>query len=256
MSTAIFATPTKEILIIFIILCRISGIFFFVPPFSDTNIRPIIKAVIAISIALMIPNENIRTYITNISHNYLALIFTIIVELAIGLTLGMIVKILTSTVQIAGLAIASQIGLSTGGIFDQSQQVQNSTLGLLLSLLTTVVILKSGLHIKIISGIVNSYDRILIGSFFEHYNDYTTLIISAVTKMWATGIQISLPFILINISMMLGAGILAKLMPQLQIFFLMLPLQIAVGIALFAITLSGIIFYVLDFLYNELSIIF
>lgn len=255
----IISVPTQEILIIFMMLCRTSGIFLLIPPFGDSNVKPIIKIVLALSISLMMFgefSELIRPIIKSVAADSLALTITIVSELLLGISFAMIVKILVSAVQVAGLAIASQIGLSAASIFDQSQQVQNSSLGLMLAMLTTIAILESGMHIRIIGSIYESYNTIPIGAFFNHHNDFISLVVGSVGKMWSAGIQISIPFILINIIMMVGAGILAKLMPQLQIFFVMLPIQIFVGIMIFGIILSGILIWFIEFLSSELSLIF
>ena len=250
---------TQEILIVFIMICRVTGIFFLIPPFADTSVKTFIRIGLAVSISIMMQSqftELIRPIVKVIANDNIALTMIVISELCLGISLGLIVKIIASAVQIAGLSIASQIGLSAASILDQSQQMQNSTLGILLSMLTTIAMLESGMHIKILSGIYESYNTIPVGGFFSHYNDFTSLIIGAVSKMWSAGIQMSMPFIVINIAIMIGAGILAKLMPQLQIFFVVLPIQIIVGITIFIIILSGILIWFLEFFSAEMSLIF
>ena len=232
MINQIITLPTREILIIFMMLCRISGVFLLISPFGDTSVRPIIRIALALSISIMMYGQFgsvISPSVQALASDDAALTLTIISELCIGIAFAIIVKILISAVQVAGLTIASQIGLSAAAILDQFQQVQNSTLGILLLMLTTIVMLESGAFMQIIGGVYNSYHKIPLGGFFGHYNDFTSLVTEAVGKMWSVGIQISMPFILINIATMIGAGILAKLMPQMQVFFLLVPVQIFIG---------------------------
>ena len=251
--------PTQELLVIFMMLCRTSGIFLLMPPFGDTNVKPVMRLMISLSICLMIQDnfsEIIRPFVKAIASDSVALTMTIISELFIGISFAIIVKILLSAVQVAGLTIASQIGLSSASLFDQSQQFQNSTLGLLLSMLVTLAILESDMYMRVIAGVYESYNKIPIGGFFNNYNDFTSLVIGSVGKMWSVGIQMSMPFILINIAIMIGGGILSKLMPQLQIFFVILPVQIIVGIIVFIIIMSGMMFWFLDFIASEINLIF
>ncbi len=255
----IISIPTQEVLILFLIICRTTGIFFLIPPFSDNSVKPLFRIAFSIAIALMIYpyiSEIIRPAVLSVGDNVVGLLMLIVVELGLGLGLGTIVKTLMLSMQVAGLTIASQMGLSSAALMDPAQQNQNSILGIFLTLLTTLIILESGLHIKIIGGFFDSYNKIPIGSFFTNYNDFVSVFISSIGKMWTTGLQISMPFILVNIVMMIGAGILAKLMPQLQIFFVMLPIQILVGIVLFLAVLSGILFWFLEFFASELNLIF
>ena len=255
----IVSIPTEELLIFFLIICRITGIFFLVPPFSDSSVKPLFRMSFAMATALLIypqMSQVIRPAVVAVGGNGIGLLMLIVVELGLGIALGTIVKTLILSMQVAGLTIASQMGLSAAALMDPGQQNQNSILGIFLTLLTTLVILESGLHIRIIGGFFDSYEKIPVGVFFSRYNDFMTVFVGSVGKMWSSGLQISMPFILVNILMMVGAGVLAKLMPQLQIFFVMLPIQILVGIVVFIAILSGILLWFLEFFANELNLIF
>lgn len=254
--SASIAIPTQDILIAFMMLCRTSGIFILTPPFSDSNIKPIIKMVFAISVCMMMYGQLAETIRPALSIEPVFLLIMIFIELFVGIALGSIIKVIVVSTQVAGLTIASQIGLSSASMFDPSQQNQNSTFGLLLIMLTTIGILEANLHIEIISGFFDSYKKIPIGSFLNDYNNFISIFISSISKMWSVGLQMSMPFILINIAVMISAGILSKLMPQLQIFFVLLPIQILIGIILFAITLSGILLWFIEFFSNEMNLIF
>jgi flagellar biosynthetic protein FliR len=259
MLKAILTLPAEELLVTFMMLCRTSGVFLLVPPFGDTNVKPMMRVMISLSICLLIQDnfsDIIRPFVRSIASDNVALTMTIFSELFIGISFAIIVKTLISGVQVAGLTIASQMGLSAASLFDPSQQLQNSSFGLLLSILVTLAILKSDMYMQVIGGIYESYNKIPIGGFFNVYDDFTKLIIGSVAKMWSVGIQISMPFILINIAIMIGGGILAKLMPQLQIFFVILPVQIIVGIIVFSIILSGMLLWFLNFLSSEINLIF
>ena len=256
---SIVSIPTQEILIFFLIICRTTGIFFLIPPFADTSVKPLFRMSFAIATALlMFPqmSQMIRPAVLAIGNNGIGLLVLITIELGLGIALGTIVKTLILSMQVAGLTIASQMGLSAAALMDPTQQNQNSILGIFLTLLTTLLILESGLHIRIIGGFFDSYEKIPVGSFLSNYNDFMSIFVGAVSKMWSSGLQISMPFILVNILMMIGAGVLAKLMPQLQIFFIAIPIQILIGIVIFIVILSGILFWFLEFFTNELNLIF
>lgn len=255
----IVSIPTEEVLIIFLIICRITGIFFLIPPFGDSSIKPLFRMAFAITTAFFIyPNVSnvIRPAVLAVGNNGIGLLILIAIEVGLGLAICTIVKTLTLAMQVAGLTISSQMGLSAAALIDPSQQNQNSILGILLTLLTTIVILELSLHIRVIDGFLVSYEKIPVGSFFNNYNDFMSIFVKSVGNMWGSGLQISMPFILVNIVMMIGGGILAKLMPQLQIFFVMLPVQILVGILVFIAILSGILFWFSEFFASELNLIF
>ena len=256
---SIISIAREEMLIFFLIICRITGLFLLVSPFNDENIKPLFRMSFAIAIAVLFYSQIsmvIQPAVLAVGNNGIGIMMLIAIELALGFALGIIVKTLILSIQVAGITIASQIGLSSAALMDPAQQHQNSVLGIFLTLLTTLMILEYGLHIRIISGFLDSYNKIPVGSFLNNYDDFTSVFIQSVGKMWSTGINISMPFIIVNILLLIGTGVLAKLMPQLQIFFLILPIQILVGVVMFIGVLSGLLFWFLEFFTNELNLLF
>ena len=61
-----------------------------------------------------------------------------------------------------------------------------------------------------------------------------------VADSFALGLQMSAPFVVVGLTYYIGLGLLGRLMPALSVFFFGLPLQIAMMISVFAITISGI----------------
>lgn len=253
------AISTQNILIVMMMMCRSGGVFFLIPPMSDGNVRPIIRFVMTLALSILMysqTSELIRPTVIAVADNSLSLILLIMIELCLGIALGTIVKIIFNTMQVTGLTIASQMGLSSASMMDPAQQSQNSMFGFFLSMLTTIAMLEGALHIQIICGVFESYNKIPIGAFFNSYDTFISVFIGAISKMWSVGLQLSGPFILINIVIMIASGILAKLMPQLQVFFVMLPVQILIGMIIFLMILSGILFWFLEFFTNEINLIF
>jgi flagellar biosynthetic protein FliR len=69
------------------------------------------------------------------------------------------------------------------------------------------------------------------------FDDAAQLAIRTVASAFSIGIQMSAPFIVFGLVFNLGAGILARLMPALQVYFLLMPANIFIGLALFAMLL-------------------
>jgi flagellar biosynthetic protein FliR len=259
MSDHIITIPTQELLLYFMILCRVGTMFLFVMPFSDPNIKPAVKIPIILMICTVVGwqvSESILPVIKSIGSNDAVLFLTIILEIALGICLGSIIKMLTTAVHVAGVTMATQMGLSNAALFDNAHQTQNTVIGNMLSLVTILLIIESGIHIYVINAVSKSYDIIPIGHLSQNYNNFVQIILHSVSKMWSAGIQMAIPFMLINIVIMVGAGVLAKLMPQFQVFFIMMPAQIGIGIMFLGITMSGITLWFMEFFSSELSSLF
>ena len=69
------------------------------------------------------------------------------------------------------------------------------------------------------------------------------LVTKAVSSSFVIGLQLSLPFILMSLMMYIGMGVLARLMPQIQVFMLALPLQIMIAFATLMFVFSAIMLF-------------
>lgn len=167
------------------------------------------------------------------------LIAVMMSEILIGLTFGLAGRFLTSCLQVAGTIISQQMGLSFTMTFDPtgSNQGQSATIGNFLSLLGITLILASDLHYVALFGIIDSYKTILPGQAAP-MGDAVELAMVIATSSFTTGVQISAPFIVFGLVFNVGLGILSRMMPQLQIFFLAMPATILIGAIILILVLG------------------
>jgi flagellar biosynthetic protein FliR len=166
--------------------------------------------------------------------NIVGLIFH---ELAIGIILGAIVRISVMATQVAGAIIAFQTGLSSAMAADPTQVgVQGAVFGSFLSFLGMVLIFATDLHHMALAATYDSYMVFPLDAPLM-FDDAAQLAIRTVASAFSIGIQMSAPFIVFGLVFNLGAGILARLMPALQVYFLLMPANIFIGLALFAMLL-------------------
>lgn len=159
-------------------------------------------------------------------------------ELAVGLVLGAITRILVMATQVAGAIIAFQAGLSVAMTADPTQGgVQGAIFGSFLSFLGIALIFATDLHYLALAAIRDSY------ALFDPradlmVEDWAQMAVRVVSGAFTIGVQMAAPFIVFGLVFNLGAGILARLMPQLQVYFILMPANIFVGLLLFALLLT------------------
>jgi flagellar biosynthetic protein FliR len=159
-------------------------------------------------------------------------------ELAVGLVLGAISRLLVSATQIAGSIIAFQSGLSAAMTADPSQGgIQGAVFGSFLSFLGIALIFATDLHHMIVAAVYESY-VVFDPNADLMIDDAVEAVIRSVAGAFALGVQMAAPFIVFGLVFNLGAGILARLMPQLQVYFILMPLNIFVGLLLLALLLT------------------
>ncbi|MFD2646548.1 flagellar biosynthetic protein FliR [Devosia albogilva] len=159
-------------------------------------------------------------------------------ELAIGLILGAIVRITVMATQVAGSIIAFQTGLSVAMTADPTQAgIQGAVFGSFLSFFGMTLIFATDLHHMALAATYDSYMAFPLDVELM-FDDAAQLAIRTVASAFSIGVQMSAPFIVFGLVFNLGAGILARLMPALQVFFVLMPANIGIGLILFAMLLT------------------
>lgn len=167
------------------------------------------------------------------------------VEIVIGLFLGGIGRILLSALYTAGTIISYQASLSNAFAFDASAAQQGTVPGLLLGTLGVLLLMLTDLHHMMIRAIFDSYGLFPPGQMLP-IEDMSEVVTRLVSQSFLIGVQLSGPLIAIGLIMYLGVGLLARLMPQMQVFFIIQPAQVALGLVVFALTIPPMMLWFLE----------
>ena len=159
-------------------------------------------------------------------------------ELIVGLLLGGLLRLFLSSLSVAGEVVALQTTLGFAQTANPLQAQPSTALASFLSLMGVVLIFSTGLHHLFIGAIARSYTlfapakHVMIG-------DAATLAVQTVGNCFALGIQMAAPVIVFSLVFNLATGLVGRVMPQFQIFFVSAPLQILLGLSIFAMTLGA-----------------
>jgi flagellar biosynthetic protein FliR len=176
-------------------------------------------------------------------------------EIAIGLMLGAITRLVTMAAAVAGSVIAFQAGLSGAlGADPVNGGIQGALIGTFLSMLGVALIFATDLHHVALMAIRDSY-MIFSPSQPIMFGDAAQMAIQSTASAFVIGIQMSAPFLVLGLVFYLGMGLLGRMMPQLQVFFVAMPATIWVGLALLALLLTMMMGWYLTHFENELAII-
>ncbi len=233
----------------FLIFCRIGSAVMFLPGIGETFISPMIRLVFAGLLSVMLV-PLYQNYIPPIPESSISLFLIIGGEITIGIIIGMVMRTILSAVHVLGMTISYQSGLSSGMMFDPSQGTQGTLFGNFLTLLVIAIIVSSDLHFLLIKAITNSYTVFSFGSYYEHHDDFTNLVIRTTSDAFNIGVQMSAPFIVAGLLLYIVAGVLSRIMPQLQIFFLILPAQILISLIILMATVGAIVLWFVEY-YRE-----
>lgn len=184
--------------------------------------------------------------------NAVGLIVAIIREILIGLAIGLLVRLIMGAVQVAGTTIAFQIGLGFAQNVDPAAGVQGAILSNFLSMLALLLLFATDTHHHLISALYNSYvvfpqDGNLMPG------DFADLAVQTVAGSFQVAVQMAAPLVIFGLIFYLGMGILSRLIPQLQVFFLALPVNILLGFALISMLLSSMMLLFVDHFQQHLA---
>jgi flagellar biosynthesis protein FliR len=215
---------------------RIGAILMLMPALGEDMIPMRMRLSFALAFTLVL-YPLLSPSLPTMPQDVMAIVGLIFHELAIGIMLGAIVRITVMATQVAGAIIAFQTGLSSAMAADPTQVgVQGAVFGSFLSFLGMVLIFATDLHHVALAATYDSYMVFPLDAPLM-FDDAAQLAIRTVASAFSVGIQMSAPFIVFGLVFNLGAGILARLMPALQVYFLLMPANIIIGLVLFAMLL-------------------
>ena len=149
-------------------------------------------------------------------------------EIAIGLVLGITGRLLISALATAGMIIAQQLGLGFVTTLDPSQGQQGALIGSFLTLMGVALIFATDMHHMVIGALGKSYDIFRPG-VFPDTGDAARYVGDLAAGSFKVAVQISAPVLVFGLVFNVGLGILARLMPQMQVFFIAVPASILLG---------------------------
>ena len=217
-----------------ILFARVGAVLMLLPVFSEEGVPAQIRLLISLGMALGLwglLGPRIPAGAAGVLPS------TIITELLVGFAIGAIVRIMFLAAVMAGSLVSLQVGLSSAVIFDPSQGGPVPLLGKFVAVAAAVVCLSVGIHHLWIGAIIRSYDMFPVGGL-PPANDFAQLAIRTVTHSMALGLSLAAPLIVYGIVFNAALGLMARLAPAIQIFFIAQPLNILLGIALFATVLG------------------
>jgi len=166
-------------------------------------------------------------------------------EMLIGAVLGMTARLTMSALQVTGSVVAQQLGLGFVTAVDPTQGQQGVIIGNFLTMLGIALVFATNLHHLVIAALDDSYTLFSPGEV-PLTGDMAALMTRTFTGAFRVGIQLSAPFIVFGLLFNLGLGLLSRLMPQMQVFFVGVPLSILAGLLILAFALAAMMGTYLD----------
>jgi flagellar biosynthetic protein FliR len=168
-------------------------------------------------------------------------------EIIIGVVLGATARVTLAALHVAGSIIAQQLGLGFVTSVDPTQGQQGALMGNFLTLLGIALLFATDTHYLVIAALNDSYKIFSPGELMPS-GDVAALATRAFSGAFKIGLQLSAPFLVFGLVFNIGLGVLARLMPQMQVYFVGVPLSILIGFMIFAAVLASMMGTYMDYL--------
>ncbi len=230
---------------VLLIFARIGTLAMALPGIGDRTVPSRIRLVFAMATSLVL-FPLVRESAPDLPSGLVEMLTALIREVILGGVLGISVRLIISGIQVAGAVIALQTGLGFAQSVDPAQGIQTSLFASFLSVLSVAVIFATDLHHLLLIAMHDSYQLFPLG-YVVSLGDFSNLALDTLSAAFRIALQLSAPFLVFGLIFYLGIGILARLIPQVQIFFVAMPANILLGFIILMLLMSTLILWYLDY---------
>jgi len=235
----------SQVFAFLLIFCRIGSGLMLLPGFGENYVPPMVKLGFALMITLVLLPV-LGSAMPPFPSSPLTLFLLVAGEMLIGIFIGNVCQILISVTHVAGAIFSVQSGIASAVVFDANQNSQGSLIGNFFGILTIVLLFVTDLHYMMLRGVTESYAIFPPGKF-PPVHDFVGTIAHTASDSFTMAVQISAPVIIVGTLLFLGAGIISRLMPTIQVFFVLTAPQLLIGFFVFITSFSAITLFYMEF---------
>lgn len=209
-----------------LILFRCSTFFILTPVFGRRELPAIGKIGLAALVSILLyPIVTDVVYYDNVFY----ILLMVIKEITIGIAMGYITVLMFSCLYTAGELIDLEMGFGIVNVIDPQSNAQVPLMGNFYYILMLLIFLTVDGHHVLLSALVRSYEIVPLGEGIFQQTFFDGIVMSF-RDMFFIGVKVSLPIVSIIFITDLALGIIARTVPQMNVFIVGLPLKISVGI--------------------------
>lgn len=228
----------------FFVFLRLGALLMFFPGIGETFVPVRIRLLLAFVLTFVItpvvavdlPAEKLLTTQT---------VIYILREVLFGLFLGVLARILLTSLQVTGSIIGLQTSLSGAAILNPALGMQDTAVGTVLMFGATALMFATDCHYLLIAALVTSYETFPVFSSILA-GDFSQTVVKIVSDSFWLGVKLSIPIMIVGTLLNICIGLVNRLMPQMQVYFMFTPVQIFLGFMLIILTISSVVSIFID----------
>lgn len=244
----ILSTNVYGFLLIFV---RVGAAIMFFPGLSSAAIAVRIRLLLALSIAfLLVPT--LGGQLPRMPADPLSMLLLIASEATIGVFFGILGQVLFLPIDIAGASIGFSLGLTNMFTHDVVTQEQSQLMTGLLNLIAVTVVFATDTHHLMFQAVVDSYTLFAPGAT-PPFDGFSEMLMRTSSDAMTIGFKLAAPAIVFAMTFNSALALLNRLVPQVQVFFVGVPIQVMGGLSILAFCLPALMIWFLRFFTDSLT---
>ena len=222
-----------------LVLVRVAAMLFLMPVFSSATIPMRIRAGMAVVLSLMLAPV-VSWHSDMLPKTPLEFLLLAVAELFAGMTLALMLRLVFAGLQTAGQMVSIQMGFSVANVMDPFTGTQSAILAHFVYIIALLLFLASDGHLVIIRYVFQSFELLTPGRYITAAPLYE-IMMEMCREMFVLSIKILAPVMVVLLFSQVALGILAKMVPQINMLIVSFGINIALG--LFFLGLSMQVFW-------------
>ena len=231
-----FNLPYDMALVGGIIFLRISGILFTLPIIGDEPTPLRARILLAAALAFVIYPVVMPTWFTGMPKSLIGLALLVSKELIIGMVIGFISRLFFDGIVMAASIVGYQMGFGTANLMVPDANIQMNSFTALHRIVLMLVFLSLDLHHQYIGAIVDSF-RLIPCGLASPAGELGVLMVRASASVFVVAVQLSAPVLVALMFTMAALGLIARTVPQINIFTMSFPTSFFIGLAIYIASL-------------------
>lgn len=235
----------SEIFTFMLIFCRVGSAMVIMPGFGEAYVLTRARLFLSLMISLVL--VPVITPFPTLPANVGPLVIMILAEVLVGLFIGTVARLMIAALSTASMIISFQSGLASAITQDITvTQGQSTSLGNLIGIAALLVIFTSDMHHVLLRAVVESYQLFPAG-MIPSTTDMSAQIVKTINDSFLVSLQLASPFVVIGLIIYLAGGIIARLMPSFQVFFILAAPQLLISFFILMITFGTILLWYMEY---------
>lgn len=221
-----------------LVLLRVSMFVVLLPVIGHRLVpAPVKIGLIAFLSALIYPI--VRGHVPDIPSTPLAWTVAAVQEILLTGMIALFAHLIFASAQFAGQIVSYQMGLAIANVMSPATNAQVAVVGQFFTILAMLVWISVGAHEVFLAALLDSFRLMPIGHAWSFQG--LSMLIDMGADMFLLALRLAAPMMLLLFFLYVALGLLARAVPQIQVFFVSFPLTIAVGFAVFSLSMSAIV---------------